>query len=406
MTDSSAAVPPKNVAIVLSGGGARAAYQVGLLRCLAKVMPDYRFQIITGVSAGAINASFIASHPGGIESAAEELTALWSQLTVDQIFRSEGSVLARTFGRWATRLLSGGTRLAPTVRGMVDTTPLLDLLRRNLDADSSTGEIPGITANIESGGLKSIALTTLNYSTGETVTWVQGRDITTWARSNRRSFNTRLTPRHVLASAALPMFFPAVKLPDGWHGDGGIRLAAPLSPAVHLGASRILAISTRYQRQEGEQQDMDLDQYPPPAQILGKLMNAIFLDILDQDAERLMRINELIRKVPKERLTTMREIDIMVLRPSVDLGRLSAQFEPQLPKAFRFFTRGLGTKETKSPDFLSLLMFQPDYLKHLIQIGEEDAQARLPEIKKLLLGEEKSLPEPATAMPTAEQSES
>ncbi len=396
MIDSSAVEPAKNVAIVLSGGGARAAYQVGLLRCLSKVMPDYRFQIITGVSAGAINASFIASHPGGIESAAEELTALWSRLTVDKIFRTEGSVLTRTFGRWATRLISGGTRMAPSVRGMVDTTPLLDLLRRNLEADSETGEIPGITANIASGGLKSIALTTLNYSTGETVTWVQGRDIETWARSNRRSFNTRLTPRHVLASAALPMFFPAVRLPDGWHGDGGIRLSAPLSPAVHLGASRILAISTRYQRKEGEMEDLALDKYPPPAQILGKLMNAIFLDILDQDAQRLRRINELIRKVPPQRLTRMREIEIMVLRPSVDLGRLSARFEPQLPTAFRFLTRGLGTKETKSPDFLSLLMFQPDYLKHLIQIGEQDAEARLPEIKKLLLDDPGNVPEAAT----------
>lgn len=197
---------------------------------------------------------------------------------------------------------------------------------------------------------------------------------------------TTLTLDHVLASAALPFVFPAVQVCEEWHGDGGIRLTAPLSPAIHLGAERILAISTRYPRTRAEAEKPSIVGYPPPAQVASILMNAIFLDLVDEDALRLTRINELLERCPEARDGSLRKVRLLVIRPSCDLGRLARAYEPRLPAAFRFVTRGTGTRETKSPDALSMVMFQSDYLKRLIETGETDAEARKDEIEAFLSG--------------------
>jgi NTE family protein len=379
--------PAADLAIVLTGGGARAAYQVGLLRCLARKMPDLRFPIITGVSAGAINAAFLASYQSGLGEAVDALCDLWSQLTVENVFRVNARSLGRSFMRWGARLASGGSAIAPDVRGLVDTSPLHKLLSRTLG--TVDGEIPGIVRNLEHEDLQAVALTTLSYTTGQTVTWVQGCAIDTWEAPNRRSVKTKLSVDHVMASAALPLFFPAVRIGNAWHGDGGIRLAAPLSPAVHLGASRILAISTRYDRSQAEADRPTISGYPPPAQIIGHLMNAVFLDVLDQDLVRTDRLNRLLCKLPPEHRGTLRPVEVLVLRPSQDLGKLSAKYEAGLPRGFRFLTRGLGTRETESPDFLSLLMFQPDYMQRLIELGEADAEARVDDLVQLITSAER-----------------
>lgn len=366
--------PPRSTALVLGGGGARAAYQAGLLRGLARHLPDLRFPIITGVSAGGINAAFLAAHPGNLAEAAEALVALWSDLTLDQVFCVDSGRLGLNLLRWATRLISGGSRLAPRTRGLVDTAPLASFLRRHLP--HRNGEIVGIRENLERGRLDAFALTTLDYGTGRTVTWCEGRSIATWERPNRISRETRICIDHVLASAALPLLFPAVKLDGSWYGDGGIRLAAPLSPALHLGAESVLALSTRYGRSAAEAAEPSVRGYPPPAQVFGTMLNAVFLDLLDQDAERLERFNRLLAKLPPEDRDGMRPVDLLTVRPSSDLGRLAGEHEIQLPGAFRFLTRGLGTRETRSPDALSLLMFEPGYLRRLIEIGEADAEAQ------------------------------
>ena len=205
-----------------------------------------------------------------------------------------------------------------------------------------------------------------------------------WQRPQRRSVETRLTVDHVMASAALPLLFPAIRLEHCWHGDGGVRLTSPLSPAIHMGARRILAISTRHRRTAGEAADPALEGYPPPAQIAGVLMNAIFLDLLDQDAIHLERTNRLLRHANDAGREDLAHVDLLVLRPSVDLGRLASDFEARLPRGFRFLTRGLGTRETKSSDLLSMLMFQRDYVERLIEIGEADAEAQREEISSLL----------------------
>jgi NTE family protein len=219
------------------------------------------------------------------------------------------------------------------------------------------------------------------------VTWLQTRegcDIETWSRPQRTSLRCQLRVDHVLASSSLPFIFPAVPVDGGWYGDGGIRLTSPLSPAVHLGARRIIAISTRYARSIDEATRPAIQNYPPPAQVAGVLYNAIFLDQLDSDAFYLEQINRLIVRLPESERNGLRHIDLLMLRPSVDLGRLANEYEPELPRAFRFLTRGLGTRETRSNDMLSLVMFQSDYVTRLIEIGEEDAGRRLPDIRRFL----------------------
>jgi NTE family protein len=208
------------------------------------------------------------------------------------------------------------------------------------------------------------------------MTWVEGREISLWQRQQRRSESTRLTVEHVMASSALPMLFPAVRVGDQWFGDGGIRLTAPLSPALHLGATRILTISTRHRPTNPAAIVAGSGGYPPPAQVFGVLYNSVFLDLIDEDILRLKRVNRLLANLPPEKRAGMRVVDIMVIRPSQDLRALVRELEPRLPSFVRYLTRGLGTQRTTNPDFLSLLMFQTDYIRRLIELGEADAEAQ------------------------------
>ncbi|HEX4961770.1 MAG TPA: patatin-like phospholipase family protein [Thermoanaerobaculia bacterium] len=370
-----------DLALVLTGGGARGAYQAGVLRGLARRIPGLRFPIIAGVSAGAINASFLAAHPGTFAEATEELCGIWHRLQAEDIFRVDPISLARQFSHWAARLASGGMGL-PEVRGLVDTRPLHDTIQHS--TVTVDGELVGIQRNLERGTLQALALTALNYSTEQTVTWVQARDFEPWSQPRHRVVHARITADHVMASAALPLFFPAVRLGDQWYGDGGIRLSTPLAPALRLGATRILAISPHHEPTEEEASRPKSRGYPPPAQILSQLMDAIFLDILDEDVRRLQSINRLVDRLPPAAQSRMRKVEIRSIRPSQGLGKLATAYEPKLPAGFRYLTRSLGTKETDTSDFLSFLMFQPNYLQHLLEIGEADAEARLAAVRSLL----------------------
>lgn len=371
-----------DLGLVMGGGGARAAYQVGFLRALARNFPELRTPYITGVSAGAINAAHLASHHGTFQQAADELVGLWSRLTVEDVFRVDGMSLAKNLLLWARQLISGGIGGPPRVRGLVDTQPLRAYLTEVLHAVK--GELTGIHYNLERGRLKAVAISTSSYTTGQSVTWVQGQQIREWERPQRRSRSTTLTVEHVMASAALPLFFPAVRLDHGWYGDGGVRLTAPLSPALHLGARKILAISTRYARSTAEADAAAVEGYPPPAQVVGVLMNAVFLDLLDADALRLERLNRLLDALPEEQRAGLRPVSLYTVRPSSDLGRLASRYEPRLPGAFRFLTRGLGTRQTESPDFLSLVLFQPDYLQALMEVGDADGDRYAEDIATFL----------------------
>ncbi|HKI06673.1 MAG TPA: patatin-like phospholipase family protein [Thermoanaerobaculia bacterium] len=374
--------PGGDLALVLSGGGARGAYQVGVIRGLARRLPEMRFSIITGVSAGGINTAFLSGHPGSLAEASADLSNLWAGLRVEDIFRVDTPSLARHFTRWLTRLAAGGAAMAPAVRGLVDTRPLYSTLQHasaNVD-----GEYIGIERNLERRRLKAVALTALNYSTGQTVTWVQARRFEPWRQPRHLSFSARIGVDHVMASAALPMFFPAVRLGADWYGDGGIRLSTPLVPALRLGATRILAISPHYEPTFEEAERPKSEGYPPPAQVLSHLMDSIFLDVLDEDVRRLQSMNQLLAKLPMEQRNGLRDVGIKIIRPSQDLGKLANAYEPRLPTGFRYLTRSLGTKETETSDFLSMVMFQPDYLQRLLEMGEADAEARLEDVRELV----------------------
>jgi NTE family protein len=369
-------------ALVLTGGGARAAYQVGVLRCLARHLPKDSFDVITGVSAGAINAAFVASRNAPLADVVEELCEVWRTLTLKDVIRIDSRSLAKNVFGWGGKLVSGGTPMAPRVRGLVDTTPLRELLQR-LFASNEQGEIAGIAENVVRCHPRAVSMTALDYNTGQTVTWVDGCDIETWKRPLRRGVREPLTIDHIMASASLPVVFPAVRIGKHWFGDGGIRLSAPLSPALHLGATRMLAVSTHYAKTVSEANEPETAGYPPPAQILGQLMDAIFLDVMDEDTLRLQRSNEFLLDLPPELRRGYRPVDFAVIRPSQDIGKLAAEYEPQLPRPFRFLTRSLGTRETSNADFMSLFMFVPEYLQRLIEIGEADADARIADILRV-----------------------
>jgi NTE family protein len=373
-----------SLALMLGGGGARGAYQAGVLRGIARRFPKLTFPILSGISAGAVNTIHLAAHPGLLEDCADDLIDLWLALKPELVYDVRSGPLMWNAFSWAARLMSGGFgRGREPMRGMVETNPLRKYLEGVIDR-APDGTIPGIQRNIESGRLKACALSATSYTTGQSVTWVEGRDIELWQRPQRRTEPAKLTVEHVMASSALPMLFPAVQVGNEWYGDGGVRLTAPLSPSLHLGASRILTISTKYQKTQREADAPATAGYPPPAQVLGTLYNAVFLDLIDEDILRLRKVNQLLLNCPPDKREKMRIVDIMVLRPSEDLGRMARQFEPRLPPFFRYLTRGLGTQKTASPDLISLILFQNDYLKALIDLGEKDALAAGDAIQRFL----------------------
>lgn len=376
MTDSREARP----ALVLSGGGARAAYQVGVLRYLGRQRPEKRFPVLAGVSAGAINIAHLASHPGNARDATEALARHWRGLTTGDIFRSDPVTVARTAARWIWVLGSGGTRLGPRARSLVDTSPLRSFLENAIDP-------PGIEENIRRGRLRAAAITATSYQTGRTVTFVHGvPEVSLWERPQRRAVRDTLGVDHVMASSALPLLFPAEKVRGEYYGDGSIRQAAPLAPAVHLGADRILTISARYERSVEEAATPAVEGYPPPTQVMGLLFNNIFLDSLDADAARLERINRLLAGCDRweHPVGDLHPVDLMVLRPSEDLGALATRYREELPRTLRFLLGGLGSREGRESDFVSYLLFAPGYLSRLIEMGERDAEAQWHRIEKFL----------------------
>lgn len=381
-------------ALVLAGGGARAAYQVGCLRAIARRVPEYRPEILTGVSAGAINAAHLASFRGSWPDAVESLRALWLDLDTEKVFRTKLRYLLRNMLTATLPLVSGGRLGGRRVRGMVDTQPLRLFLESALPLEE--GGLPGVRENLADGLLDSLAIITTNYETGRSTAWVESATRRDLGRGQLRVEIGRIGLDHVMASAALPLFFPAVALRHAWHGDGGIRLTAPLSPALHLGASRILAVSPRMRPADPASlpELPDLPLYPSPGQIGGVLMNAVFLDSLDFDALQMNRINRLLDSLaePARASVGMRPVEVMVLRPSRDLGALARKNEFRLPRAFRFFEKGLTGSHAKSSDVLSMVIFEPEFLRELLELGEADTLARGDEIESFLRGGACSVP--------------
>ena len=362
---------PSTLGLVLSGGGVRSAYQAGSIKYISEAFPEVRFPVLSGVSAGAINAAHLANRSGSFKEKASTLLEYWQNITIDQVIKPETTI------HFFRRIMREGEGKPPGLfsdssqqKGLVDTTPLKAFLTEHFRTND--GFLHGIAENIEKEMLQAIAITATNYMTGRTTTFVQGSNIEGWNRPNRVGVNTQLTVDHIMASAALPLLFPAVRIGNDWYGDGGVRLTMPLSPAINLGATSILVISTRYGKSAREAEEQMVVGYPPAAQVIGLLMNAIFLDVLDQDAMIMNRINELVNELPKRKRKGLRPINFLMLRPSVDIGKLAGEFKPKFSGALKWLTMGLGSGETKSPDWLSMLLFEEEYTERLIEIGYED----------------------------------
>ena len=373
-------------ALVLTGGGARAAYQAGVLRGLARRFPAFRPDVVTGVSAGALNGALLVSRAeDGFAPAAEHLAGVWAGLRADDVYRLDRPTVAGALARFVRR----PAEVAPPAEGgFLDTTPLRDFVERHLGPVGQP--MPAVERAVAAGAVRAFAVTTTSYTTGESVTWVAGAPGGAgWDRPMRRAVPAALRPEHVLASAALPFFFPAVRveggpLGAGWYGDGGVRLTAPLAPALRLGADRVLVVNTRYGPTRREAAAPKVEAYPPPTRILGVLLNAVFLDVLDQDAQTLRRVNALLAATPPAEWGPFRPVDLLVLRPSEDLGRLAAGYEPALPPSMRLVMNGLSTGDEASPDWLSMLLFDREYVDRLMALGEADAEAQADEVAAFL----------------------
>jgi NTE family protein len=376
-------------ALVLAGGGARAAYEVGVLAAIAERTPGLEFPIVTGVSAGAINAVYLAAHRGPLTAAVGALRAQWSRLVVERVYRIRPGRLARglLLGAAHTALGRGGE--AAAVRGLVDMSPLRAFLGANLD-------FAQLDANIAARRPRAAAVSATSYATGQTVTFVHGPpDAPTWQRALRYAVRARLTLDHVMASAALPILFPAVRIGDAFYGDGSLRQTAPLAPAIHLGARAILVVT---QRSDPERPLFSTPtpaprEYPALAEVIGLLLHAIFLDALEADAERLERVNRLVAAIPEAQLPDgLRPVRLLMLRPSRDLGALAAGCGVQLPPLVRWLVRGMGGQRATAVDFLSYLLFDPVYTNALTELGYADVRAQWPRIERFLAATEAGEP--------------
>jgi NTE family protein len=374
--------------LVLSGGGARGAYQVGALRGIAELLPTARalpFPILVGASAGSITNAFLAAGASDFPGAVRRLVDFWSQIAPHDVFRTDTPTLARVALGWATDLTLGGWTGSGHVRSLLVSDPLRALLSKRLD-------ILAIRQHIKRGLIHGLALTTTNYRTNLAVTFFDGaEEIRPWGRSTRIGIREPITIDHVMASSSIPIFFPAIQIGGKFYADGCVRLTTPLSPAVHLGAQRILAVGVRQaappDRCEAAPR-CDLEPYPTVAQTAGMLLNALFLEALESDVERFERINHTLGVVPAEALrgdpVPLRSIPLLVLRPSHDLGELAVGAIERLPYVVRHLFRGLGVTERTGADLLSYLAFDARYTSKLLALGYADVMAQRDAIREFL----------------------
>jgi len=384
--------------MVLTAGGARGAYQAGVLKRLGEI-PSLAdgpspFEVVAGASAGAINGAMLAANQATFREATAHLARLWEGLRVAEVFRTDLVSLARTVAGFARDLALG------PVLGRTVTASLLDArpLHRLIAAAMPPG---GISAAIRRGHLYAIAVSATSYHSGRAFTFVQGRaGHPVWVKSRRVVLPVELTPAHVCASAAIPIVFPPVALPtaggDVYFGDGGLRLVTPLSPAIRLGATSIFAIGVRSQRAAEALSREELGSAssvfcPPLAQICGVFLNAIFLDHLDSDLDHLHRMNELAGAfggLPPGADASVREpirpIAVLTLAPSEDLAVVAQRLAHRMPRAVRYLMAGLGTPDSQSADLMSYLLFDTAYTRALIDIGYRDANERIGELEDFL----------------------
>ena len=376
-----------HVGLVLTGGGARAAYQVGAIRAVAEVVgPGVQpFDVLSGISAGAINAVGIATGADDFQKAAERLASTWAGLTPDRIYRTGALRLARIGSRWLRDLSTGGLVRRTGINYLLDPAPLRELIEKEL-------LLGRMRRHVRAGRLRGVAVSATNYNTGNGVTFFEAApEVQPWTRSTRIGVRARITADHVMASTAIPVFFPPVPIQGSFFGDGCVRMYYPMSPAIHLGADRIVAISQRYLGPPAESAARETRSNAPimpMSEIAGVLLNAVVLDTLDSDLERLNRINRTLQLVPRSKLENgeldVRPLPALVLRPSQDLGKLAADEYHRFPAMLRYLLGGIGATGHAGEDLLSYLAFEPIYVRRVMDLGYADTIARRDEIAEFL----------------------
>jgi NTE family protein len=370
------------VGLVLAGGGARAAYQVGVLRAIADMLSREApnpFDVICGTSAGAINAATLAIFARHFHRAVRRLNLVWENFEVGHVYRADLFSILSTGFRWFLAILLGGLgRRNPPA--LFDRAPLRQLLETRLPCEQ-------IQKSIDAGYLHALSVTCSGYHSGESVTFYQGPEtLKPWKRVRRMGAAGAITIDHLMASSAIPFLFAAEKIHREYFGDGSMRQTAPLSAAVHLGAERVLVIGV-HQEVDGDGRAPD-GQYPSLAQIAGHVLNSIFLDALEADLERLKRINRTIDLIPQHHLreggVTLRKVDVLVISPSEDPEKVAARHMHQLPRTVRYLLRGVGARRRVGANLVSYLLFERPYCRELIDLGYKDAMHRKEEILRFL----------------------
>ncbi|MGE3626366.1 MAG: patatin-like phospholipase family protein [Hyphomicrobiales bacterium] len=380
MSRSNTAAARPTVGLVLPGGGARGAYQVGVLKAISEFMPPGHnpFPVVTGTSVGSINAASIASGAADFQMAARGLAKLWLGLHADGVYRTDFRAVASTAARWVTSFAVGGLGKG-NPESLLDSSPLGETLRRTIPFEK-------IDEAIASGALHAVGITASSYGRGRAVTFFQARQgVRDWTRARRDGVHEKLTADHLLASTSLPFLFPAHRIGTEYFGDGSLRSTSPLSPAIHLGADRLLVIGARDPKPDTLKNKPERTTYPSLGELGGYMLDLLFLDNLQSDTERLMRINRTLSLLPPATRKTyeLRPIQILTIEPSRDLRTIAGRHADAIPRSIRMLLRGVGAWDS-GWRLASYLLFEPPYVEELIALGVRDARARRKEILELL----------------------